>query len=59
MFKLNKIYKFKMLVDGEIRTLEGRVVGRTFEDLRHYDFKVGDNIFHNIPENDINYLEVE
>ena len=37
-----------MLVDGEIRTLEGRVVGRTYENIRHYDFKVGDNIFHNI-----------
>ena len=26
MFKMNEVHKFKMLVNGEIKTFEGRIV---------------------------------
>ena len=53
MFKLGQVCRFKRLLNGEIKTLEGQIVGRTFENFRHYDFKVGDRIFVCVPEKDI------
>ena len=52
MFKMNEVHRFRMLVDGEIKTFEGRIVARTYEQegAAHYDFKVGDHIIQNIEE---------
>jgi hypothetical protein len=58
MFKMNEVHRFRMLVDGEIKTFEGRIVARTYEQegARHYDFKVGDNIIQNIEEENIDVV---
>jgi hypothetical protein len=47
-----------MLVDGKIKTFEGRIVARTYEQegAAHYDFKVGDNIIQNIEEENIDVV---
>ena len=58
MFDLGEVRKFSRLVNGEIETLEGRIVGRTFQSAgeRRYDFKVGDHIVLDILEGNINGL---
>ena len=55
MFKLGEIRKFQRLVDNKLETLEGQIVGRTYEaeGSRHYDFKVGDHIVIGIKEENI------
>ena len=55
MFNLGEVRKFIRLVDGEVETLEGRIVGRTFQSVgeRRYDFKVGDHIVLDILEGNI------
>ena len=58
MFKMNEVHRFRRLVDGEIKTFEGRIVARTYEQegAAHYDFKVGDNIIQNIEEENIDVV---
>ena len=55
MFELGEIRKFQRLVDNKLETLEGQIVGRTYEaeGCRHYDFKVGDHIVIGIKEENI------
>ena len=58
MVKMNEGHRFRMLVDGEIKTFEGRIVARTYEQegAAHYDFKVGDHIIQNIEEENIDVV---
>ena len=55
MFELGEIRKFQRLIDNKLETLEGQIVGRTYEaeGFRHYDFKVGDHIVIGIKEENI------
>ena len=58
LYRLNDKKTFRKLVDGTVVEMEGIVVGRTHEEKPRYDFKVGDNVVLNIPEEDV-VTEVE
>ena len=58
MHRLNETKTFRKLVDGTVVEMQGIIVGRTHEKKPRYDFKVGDNVVLNIPEEDV-VTEVE
>ena len=53
MFELNEIRTFTFAEGQHLVQKEGIICGRTHEENPHYDFKVGLNIFLNIPEENI------
>tara|TARA_R100000329_G_scaffold128789_1_gene107629 strand:- start:2305 stop:2469 length:165 start_codon:yes stop_codon:yes gene_type:complete len=53
MYKLGEERIFCLAEGSDIIEKKGIIVGRTREETPFYDFKVGDEIFHHIPENGI------
>lgn len=53
MYKLGEERIFCLAEGQEIVFKKGKIVGRTIEQERHYNFQVGDKIFTHIPEKDI------